>query len=372
MSTIAAMFADTLTTYTKLQPRLHSQLQNTYIFACQHIRNPRAEMLEIIERFGIPKQNIYLLGKSYSTNIELQNSLMDSGYHILQPDTPSNLSFDIMHQINCQRLFEVFIQTVSDGARVIVLDDGGMLLTTFMDNYDQYSSWHLEIAGIEQTSSGYRILSERQALAFPVINVARSTGKLQYETPHLARICAQQLATLLQIHAVVNPRIIMMGMGNVGSEIFRNLQQSGFNVSGFDIKTHSDDPVGFIQKCLANVVVGATGDTSLGPRDIEKLSKSPQPIYLASVSSSDREFSAHLFRANQDSVSHDDFKYGNLVYLNNGYPINFSKIAQSFDINWIAHTMQLLLSSILFLANLNSFQVLQCNFINAPQEPQSS
>src|SRR3989344_4249859 len=82
----------------------HRDLTKTYIFACQHILRPREKVLPLFVKFGIPKSNIFVLGKAYSTNETVLSELRADGFQIFYIPLHKDKSFDEQHTSNCQKL----------------------------------------------------------------------------------------------------------------------------------------------------------------------------------------------------------------------------------------------------------------------------
>jgi hypothetical protein len=359
------MSVDLMDQVTPVFATSRKDLSTTYLFACQHILRPREAMLNKIVGFGIPRQNIHIIGKIYSTNDRLLAELDTEGYSVHQPPRDQTISFDEQHRRNCEYLLRTCLNQVPDGSRVIVLDDGAMLLKVFNDNYDTFAA-RVTVLGIEQTSSGFRIL-EQEKLHFPVINVARSDIKLRKETPHVAEVCLEAARQYFDQKKHKPERYLVIGLGRVGQEIYTQLQREGREVYGYDIALHSETALEKIKHCLPDVIVGATGQTSLSEDDIRSLASSDYPLYLMSVSSSDREFSAMSFRKGDEVGLHDDVVYGSVTFVNNGYPINFNNQNQPTSSDWIVRTICLLMGSVMYLASLPNTSDLYNGFHDVPE-----
>lgn len=157
--------------------KINGDFKNVHILACQHILSPQAFMFKMINKSGIPKENIHVFGKIYSTNKVVFNQLQGEGFDVTEHLFDQQKSFDIQHKNNCVKEFIKIKDNIKPNSRLIILDDGGELIKSAMDYFKQNTN-NLIIFGIEQTSSGFRKL-ENEKLLFPVINVARSNSKLK-------------------------------------------------------------------------------------------------------------------------------------------------------------------------------------------------
>lgn len=341
-------------------------LSKTYVFACQHILRPREKMLSLLVNFGIPKENIFILGKAYSTNDKLFKELVKNGFNVYQPLFDAHKSFDEQHSENCNWLFNLCREKVPMKARVIVLDDGAMLLSLFNDRFEKISK-EIEVLGIEQTSSGFRKL-ENEKLNFPIINVARSAIKLDKESPAIAETCLKKLSKYFLEKEIGYKKYLIIGVGPIGKAFFKLLQERGENVVGFDIVLENEKLREKIKTFKPNIIIGATGTTSISEDDVEYLNSFGYPIYLVSASSSDIEFSAASYRKKNESSIHSDIRFDNIVFVNNGFPINFEINRPKEGIEWIERTICLILGSILYLASLKKHSILKVGFIDVPKK----
>ena len=281
---------------------------NFYLVCCQHLLEPQLKMFEHLIAFGFDPEKIIVLGKAYSSNQEIISLLTSKGVNVLQPPF-SGTAFDEEHRNNCQKVLDL----VPQGARVIILDDGGELIKVFVENNRKV------LFAVEQTSSGFRKL-ENEQIKFPVINVARSATKLVQESPLVARLCFERIKDYLTEKKVFNPAVLVVGLGAIGEAILEVFKQAGFRVEGFDIKHGHKELPTFITKTGVNIVVGASGFPVLEKSEVEAM-VSANPLYFVSVSSSDREFPVANFR--QGNTVHQDIVYKNITFVNNGFPITF-------------------------------------------------
>ena len=269
---------------------------------------PQLNMLERLIEFGFDPEKIIVLGKTYSTNIEVLGELQKKRIKAIQPKF-SGISFDQEHKNNC----EAVLKEIPDNARCIVLDDGGELIKAFSKNNRDV------LFGVEQTSSGFRNL-EKEILPFPVLNVARSVTKLTQEAPLVARHLNERILAYLNQKGVTNPSILIVGLGPIGESILEAFKQNGTRVEGFDIKYGHTDLIAKIQNLRPDVIIGATGTSVLTEREVRNINL-PQQLFLISASSSDREFPVVNFRSNENV--HEDVIYEKTTFVNNGFPFSF-------------------------------------------------
>ena len=335
-----------------------TMLQNVYVCACQHLLEPQKRMFQMISEFGIPKKNIFVLGKAYSTNIDILTELQTDRFHAIQPPFKIEESFDKQHKENCEAFLEFFMSHIPQGSKAILLDDGGQLLSVANEHYEKLRNF--SITGIEQTSSGFNRMKGAE-LHFPIINVARSSTKLIKESPIIAKLCFERINKTLEQYSITEPRILIVGLGPIGENIFSLFKETDYFTIGHDIKNGNTDEIeDLITANKINIVVGATGSEIMNGSqlmEIENEDVSAEKIYLISVSSSDREFPAvHIRMGSKPSdIIHSDSAYKNIVLVNGGFPVTFKGNRYEANPEKIEKTIALLFGSVLHSIK-NSFQ----------------
>jgi len=348
-------------------PKSNKSLENVHICACQHLMEPQEKMFTLLSDFGIPKENMHMIGKIYSTSFEILKELQDSGFDAKQPAFDHNISFDNQHEENCENLFSDFIKKLDGESVVIVIDDGAELLNVFNEQKDKLPN-AVKIIGIEQTSSGFRKL-ENQQLSFPIINVARSKIKLDKESPLIARLGCDRIEEVTRHYNITEPRILVVGLGPMGNNVMLILQEAGYFIIGHDTAFHSEKELAdFIIENKINVLIGVTGKNIFTQEQAIKLNeKIADKVYLISMSSSDREFPSMFLRggnAKSEDSPHNDIVWNHLVLINNGFPITFKgKRYESTPIE-IEKTIALLYGSALYAC---TSEITTSGFIDVPE-----
>lgn len=298
-------------------------LDKTLIIACQHILGTTFDLFDELFEKGLKPQNVFLVGKCYSTNRETFDLFQKRGVNVSEASFAfdSHISFDEQFQQNIEKFFKNMQSSVDlkSFERVVILDDGGYLIALSNDFLKGFQN----IVGVEQTTSGYEKIKTLK-LNFPVLNIARSRAKLEIESPFIAEIATEKIEEYLQKHQVENPNILIVGVGYIGAAISA-LLKGKYKVSGCDILQQKCDFAGDYKSHLSefDLIIGATGTSAIQPGEFGNLK---QGALLASVSSSDREFSAVYLRqlAPKTENCHDDIKVNGVTLLNCGFPINFN------------------------------------------------
>ncbi len=97
----------------------------------------------------------------------------------------SHIPFDQQYRFNIKKFVSQRTLKLKNNQfkKIIILDDGGELIP----EVDSVLGKENRAIGIEQTSSGYHKLKNK-ILNLPIINVARSPAKLNYESPIIASL----------------------------------------------------------------------------------------------------------------------------------------------------------------------------------------
>jgi S-adenosylhomocysteine hydrolase len=324
-------------------------LSNTRLYSCMHLLEPQGEMYKYFIKFGFIPKNITVLGKIYSSNEEIIREIKSQGINVVQP-VFNIRPFDIEHAENCKDI----ASNVKEGFKNIILDDGGYLIHEAKSKMVNFA--------VEQTSSGFRKL-ENDVLNFPVLNVARSKTKLTQESPLVARQIFERISEYMRAYEIKEPNITIAGLGPIGESTFQLFKQNSFNISGFDIEMSKGDLVDHLKATKPDIVIGATGSTLLSGEDLDQL-EGDHIFHFISVSSSDREFPVSKYRTNE--LPHDDIRYKNFVFANNGFPITFKGLRNELTPPEIEKTIALLMGSVFYGVSQNIGEVV--GFVDVPKE----
>ncbi len=325
-----------------------ANLSDTLIIACQHLLGTTYNLFEELFSKGLKPENVFLLGKCYSTNNKVLKRFIDKSVNV------SNLSNAFNSRISFDRQFHDYVKRFLRDVRektdikkfnkVIIIDDGGSLLVFANDYFKETNNF----VGIEQTTSGYEKLKNIH-LMFPVFNIARSEAKLEYESPMIAQLVVDKINSYINIKNITNPKILVIGQGYVGQAIF-NLLSKNFKdnfVKKCDKLANKCDYAGNYKSKIGefDLIIGATGQPALNKNDFGNLK---QGVILVSTSSSDREFSAVYLRLLEpkNSDCHKDYNVNGINLLNSGFPINFDGAEHSLAPEKIQLTRALLLAGI--------------------------
>ncbi|AIL65892.1 S-adenosyl-L-homocysteine hydrolase [Rickettsiales bacterium Ac37b] len=298
-----------------------TNLENIHIIACQHVLPSTHLMLRSMFDLGLKPENCAVIGKCYSTSNLVIKHMRQEGIYVDNSSNyfDSHLSFDEQFQHNIHHFLREQITRMNLGKndKVIIMDDGGELLLAANNLLSEYSN----IYGVEQTSSGYNKLKNKE-LHFPVMNVARSKAKLNIESPMIIESSLNQLTNHLNELKLFPTTCLIVGNGILGSCLSKSLSLK-YKVKCYDtITTLSDLEPTELNLSDYDLIIGTTGEVAISSSIYHLLKKG---VILASISSSDREFDAvHLRKLLQPTNNcHNNVIVNNMYLLNSGFPINF-------------------------------------------------
>lgn len=322
-------------------------LSNICIIAAQHILPSTHSMIRSWFKLGLKKNNIAVIGKCYSTQPEIYFKMLNDRIDVCSSslDFDPCCPYDDFFKKNIRTFLKRKFNELNLKAfqKVIFLDDGGVLITEALKLKPDADNF----IGVEQTSSGYYLL-EKKMPSFPIVNVARSEAKLNYESPIICSVISDKLFAYLDGLAEKDLNILIIGNGAIGSNLAQIITNK-FQILIYDInKEKSHIKKSEFEKSLMNadIVIGCTGKTILNEQHFNLFKNQ---VLLISTSSSDREFSGSQLRKEVSGIfdCHEDVKIGNINLINCGFPINFDRNFDSVDPEIFQFTRSLLTLGVL-------------------------
>lgn len=334
-------------------PDIEARLSRTTLVAVQHLLESTGSLIDALLRLGLSANNVFVLGKAYSSNPNVAAELRARGVSVdpgCMGTTPGG--FQEVFRGDVVRLWERVTERMSanEPGDVIVLDDGGRC--TSMIPAEVLA--RTKVSGVEQTTSG--VVSQDSPPSFPIVQVATSAAKRILESPMISRAVLRRLPALEP-----GSRCGVIGVGSVGSAVVSRLLECRCEVAVFD-----RDPAR-LQACSiariatsleqllfdAEFVFGCTGEdvfaSALDPR------WHPGETTLISCSSEDREFKSLLAGTLSRSAFDSRSSSGDYVFqdgsarvriLHGGFPINFDRTPTSVPSNEIQLTRALLIGGV--------------------------
>lgn len=355
--------------FTKLKATLGDLgLERTVVIGMQHLLETTGTLvLDGLIGLGIKPNHIYLAGKSYSTSKIIENELLKKGIHII----PMNKPPEPGQYLECcietvKEMWHRCIRNIAKESidRIIVLDDGGRT-SEYMPGFLRFEKY---VGVIEQTRGGlYSTVLPR--LPCRVIQVATCLTKKKFESKLIANAVSKALdSSINRLCLDIDMVFGVIGNGDIGAAVVEKLVNKGFKVVVYDpnpkafsslkhksLKFYRMDS---IEALLVNAdcIIGCTGRDILAGISITDLIRGKKKFFM-SCSSEDREFLSLLkmIAKNDRHTVHDtlgDIRYKiegdtEVVIVNGGFPINFTRQPSSVPAHDIQLTRGLLLGSVI-------------------------
>ena len=342
---------------------------NTVLVAIQHLLGTNGTLLELLDNLGLPYEQMYVLGKVYSTNEDVYHELKRRGAYVHRDSMRlGKAQLTIDYKVALRRAANQLVEKalarlakLQGSKTLLVVDDGGVLVDCVNRRSHDITA---QIVGVEQTRSGANALRAIPRLTFPVINVAESSAKLQDESPFIAasivKSITRKMPHLPQGKSLRDCNALVVGYGAVGKNVAIQLKPLVRSIEIYDIvSTPGVSVITNLKLALKgkDLIVGCVGSSWLPNRCHELL---PAGVVLASGSSSNSEFLGieinhrqsvnHQLLGNQAiDCAHADYAFANGRgwVLNAGFPVNFSGEVHAVDPVEIELTRVLMLSGIL-------------------------
>ena len=315
--------------------------QDYGIFIVMHFLDDLVPFLEGLITLGAREESIVIAVKPYP----YQQRLRLHSY--LYRNRPSILVEYFNEFPPSEGILEellIHCKSKSQRKKVIVIEDGGYIAPFLHRKYNKKTNFC--IGSVEQTTRGLRKIEDvgkkrGAGYLFPILDVAKSRFKEEYESPLVAHSIISSLQKLLPEENFSGGSALVVGFGATGREIAYALKNIGMNVKVYDKEKRGvvaaqirgfvaeERPEGLLKN--VKLVLGTTGDTSIDKRIIDKLENG---AILASASSDQVEIDIKYLGTIDRSGEYEEglgsnFRKGKgrvkdtYLLLGDGFPINF-------------------------------------------------
>lgn len=247
-------------------------LKGAKVVAIQHLLPSFAGVLDALDKAGVAKEDVRLIGKSYSTVDEVYAWAVAHGYDV----HPSSIGGDAKSVE--ARLLEAAKDTLEDmfagidpttsKERFLLADEGGKLVVALHKHFPEYA--HL-CAGFEHTARGIQVLRELEAegyvLQCPVVNMAQCALKTELEAVLIGEnIVFDSLRHLDELKLPWPKTVSVLGYGAVGEQVARALRARGIEVVAYDPRFETD--AAMKAQAIAAGVTPLARDEAIGAGDM--------------------------------------------------------------------------------------------------------
>ncbi|HWX18703.1 MAG TPA: NAD(P)-dependent oxidoreductase [Candidatus Binatia bacterium] len=334
--------------------KLHNARQGPPFRGCTillvlHFLSDLIPFVDALHCLGCDYENIHLVAKPYpySRRDEVSHTLESRGVNIQRAS--ASVSVEQCAETTLRALAE---RKPSAGSqKVLVIEDGGYFAPLL--HRREFSALLRRCVGIvEQTQKGInndRKRIQKRKLKVPILSVAESRFKKDYESPEIGRVAIQNISRFTPNTKLSGHHAIVFGFGSVGREVASHLTNA-FNMAVSVVDTdqlaelRAQHCKAFVAEAAdqfanlrygdcATLVVGTTGRLSIDQSVLRAL---PDGAVIVSTSSDQVEIDLKSLarlakgRVKEIALGKHEFTIENargrktrLTLLAEGYPINF-------------------------------------------------
>ena len=206
--------------------------EDTALVTVQHMLLQTVDLFQAVCDLGLPPENIFAAGKVYSDSPPVIRALRDMGVTVVDSTMPEPGEFNCYFQRDLDRLWRIAVQKLAQRRikRVLVLDDGGMCITSVpQDVLRRYAA-----CGVEQTSQGIFLFEEKPP-PFVVISWARTAVKLELGGAIFSRCFIDKLnAEFLHGQCLQGALVGVIGLGSIGKGVANLARRQNAQVLFYD------------------------------------------------------------------------------------------------------------------------------------------
>jgi|GEM_PF-1472226 len=230
------------------------ELKGFAFMGLQHLFASSATLFQAVHELGVANADMRLLGKVYSTNHRVVAELEARGAHVHETSKKVGVKeFAAAMEQGIEEQLRGIIERLPrptsyvDGQpafadrpkpQVLLIDDGAEAIKILHEKFPAYAPF---FACVEQTRRGARILHELQekgALRCPVVNVAETWAKLEWESPMIGHSVVlevdRKLDRLAKFGVKPPHESLVLGCGAVGGGVARAMLRRGLDVHLYD------------------------------------------------------------------------------------------------------------------------------------------
>ena len=309
----------------------------------QHLLGSNLSLIRSLEKGGIEKNKLYIIGKAYSSNDDVLEYLKNKGYNYKNPI--QGYSIDTCYdEIFKNEIRETLFKVLeSSNLPVLLIDDAakGICIVhekPFLKHISRFKC-------VELTTRGIRELRKLE-LKCPVVDVASSYAKRNVESVIIAESMTDEFLRFLHkwndYYRPQNNHILLIGYGAIGRRVYKRLS-SLYHITVYDIDEQvcvqaQEENVNITYDITTEhygIIIGCTGLSI----NLEQLLQHSGTLFI-NMSSSDLEFGLWRFRGYKEHMRirlnaplierrlHEFYyiKKGNKEFYiaNGGFPIDFT------------------------------------------------
>lgn len=295
----------------KLNIGVKKPLKGYICFFIQHLLGSNLSLIRSLEKSGIERDNLYIIGKAYSSNKDVLSYLEDNGYNYVNPIIGYNIDicYDDILKKEIRKIMSKVLR--SSNLPVLLVDDAAKGIGIIHeDDFRQYIS---RFKCIELTTRGIRELNKIK-IECPIVDVASSSAKRNVESVIIAESMVNEFFHFLDnwryFYQPRNRHILLIGYGAIGENVCKKLSAQ-FQITVYDINETARlqafkdgmNVTSDVSKEKYGIIIGCTGLSI----DIELLKTHTDTLFV-NMSSSDLEFGLWRFKG-QKGLMRDKYKF---------------------------------------------------------------
>ncbi|MBI4820979.1 MAG: hypothetical protein HY791_32240 [Deltaproteobacteria bacterium] len=287
----------------RAKARQEKPFEGAKLLVLQHLYASTQSLLDAAVEGGLLPADVTVLGKPYSGSMQVAASLVDRGFQLVVPSLVQSEFSDHerhMEKVLLGQLERLVSETEATNQPVLILDDGGLVAKMVKSHFPNAMA---RCRFVEQTQRGANVIKELGGLDAPVVNVAESWAKKEFESPSIAHSVWKEVSgtlTRLQSEGIeVTKSVTVLGFGAIGSSTAKKFKEAGFEVHVFDpdpARQKAAEAAGFVAHSAksealkaGHVVLGASGREAIHLDDIQFL---PKNAILFNAASANNELNA--------------------------------------------------------------------------------
>jgi len=179
-----------------------------------HFLRDLIPFLEALVKLGAKPENCWLIAKPYPYPYKklIGDRLSSEGFKIVIAENYPIISL-------CREtLHNAYLHSMQSNLKIIIIEDGGHIA----QHISEMSKKEYFIGAIEQTMKGYwkyKELMDEKKLFFPVLSVASSRFKSEYEPRFIGKAIIKNIRRFLPDMHLSGKKALVFGFGSIGSMV---------------------------------------------------------------------------------------------------------------------------------------------------------
>lgn len=218
-----------------LRTTLRECFNDCRIICVQHFLSDLLTFVESLKCLGADPHKLILIRKTYGypEGDEIEKLLIQMGTKVIKLGE----RLDEQRKQVSKILKDVIKRCSKAGPNLLIIEDGGYVVPLLHTEIPS-KSISMCLGAVEQTTNGINKDKKVKELKIPIVDVARSKLKQEWETPEVAETLAENIRKVCGWKEVswapAETSVLVLGCGKVGKPVAENLCRMHFQVSAYD------------------------------------------------------------------------------------------------------------------------------------------